>query len=37
MVILSITIYPSQEQSFILGYAKTQLKHPKQHHEKLCG
>jgi hypothetical protein len=27
----------SQEQSFILGYAKTQLKHPKQHHEKLCG
>jgi hypothetical protein len=24
----------SQEQSFILGYAKTQLKHP---HEKLCG
>jgi hypothetical protein len=23
----------SQSKSFILGYAKTQLKHPKQHHE----
>jgi hypothetical protein len=27
----------SQEQSFILGYAKNATKNPKQHHEKLCG
>jgi hypothetical protein len=29
MVILSITIYLRPTKSFILGYAKTQLKHKK--------